>query len=153
MGRQIVTMNHHRNHHRAPSTVPGPALVREHGRLDRACVPLIRLRVTGPGDDARALTLRQGVENLLDCGPARLLLDVSSLDDASCLFIRILADLITSAASRGCAVSLVGLDSPALLEAIFRAPLDQLVSIVRSSQVGHEEPTEITATLPPNAVR
>lgn len=115
-------------------------------------MPPIRLRVTGPGDDARALTLRQGVENLLDCRPARLLLDVSSLDDASCLFIRILADLITRAASRGCTVSLVGLDPPALLEAIFQVSLDQLANIVRSSQVGHEESTDITATLPPNAV-
>lgn len=93
------------------------------------------------------MALCQSVENLLDCRLRHLCLDLSAVEDAGCLFIRVLSDLITSATSRRCTVSLRGLDVSGLLEALYRAPLDQLVTVVRAADLRPDESCTVAATL------
>lgn len=105
---------------------------RAHATLNRPTVSSVRLSVSGTGDDHHALVLRSRIENLVRCGLRRLVIDASGLDDAGGMFIRVLADAITSGRDQGCVVSTVGLDSADVLEALYRAPLNQLVTIYGS---------------------
>jgi anti-anti-sigma regulatory factor len=105
---------------------------RAHAKLDRPTVSALCLSVSGSGGDHDALVFRSRIENLVRCGLPQLVIDAHQLDDAGSTFIRVLADAITSARARGCMVSIVGLDSVGILEALYRAPLSQLVTIYGS---------------------
>ena len=69
---------------------------------------------------------------MIGCGPRELIIDVGGLANASNMFVRVLSDVVTSARSRGCRTSVVGLASAGVLEAMHRAPLSQQITIYRS---------------------
>jgi anti-anti-sigma regulatory factor len=89
--------------------------------------------MTGVGDDVDAVDLRRKVENLFECDITELTIDLAELEDAGPLFLRILSDLVVTAQSRHCALSITGVRSPLLLEALHDAPLDQLLAVYRAS--------------------
>lgn len=91
------------------------------------------LRIQGAGDERAAASLHTSAKRLLACGIDELTVDLSYLDDGDPTFLSTLAALTETAQAHSCELFVTGVHSPALLTALYEAPLDQLFAIYEAA--------------------